>query len=370
MISSEPPRAGNRLSRRTKLLLLIAFTLVLFVLMVLVAELAVRIRATVKYGSTATAEDLYTTDERIGLRVAKAGLDTGRITTNRLGFRGPEIQVPKPANAVRLAFLGASTTWCAEVSGDDLTWPSIVTERLRELRPDRHWDYVNGGVPGYTVESSMLNLQHRIAALEPDAIVIYHATNDLSGELREIAFAQGLLESPSFKPMAWPARYSLLWELAEKNLRILFAQRAAAANASRLRLNTEQLGMQFRDDLTSLVREAQKHAPIVAVATFATQLRQGQSSAQMRKASESAMFYMPFMTPKSLTAAYDQYNSIIRQVARETGALLIDDLEKIPGTPQYFTDTVHFTDEGSRAMAERVLEALRHSSWNENSPAA
>ena len=70
--------------------------------------------------------------------------------------------------------------------------------------------------------------------LQPDIIVIYHATNDMSGELRELAVKQGLLAEGEFQEFSWPGRYSLLWNLVEKNLRIMAAQHASQEGRDRL----------------------------------------------------------------------------------------------------------------------------------------
>lgn len=67
---------------------------------------------------------------------------------------------------------------------------------------------------------------------------------------------------------------------------------------------------------------------------------------------------MPFVTPKLLIEGHERYNQIVREVAGETGALLIEGENEIPGDPIHFTDTHHFTDAGSRKMAERVSRAL------------
>ena len=86
-------------------------------------------------------------------------------------------------------------------------------------------------------------------------------------------------------------------------------------------------------------------------------------------ASSSALFYMPFLHPRSIVAAYRRYNDIIREVAMETGALLIEGEDDIPGDPEHFTDSVHFTDSGSRAMAARVSNAfVRDSRFKALSP--
>jgi lysophospholipase L1-like esterase len=348
----------ERLSSGTKWTILVGLAIALAVLVAVSAEVAIRVRQTRTYGTAATVENFYRLDERMDLRVPIPNLRIGHVATNSLGFRGPEIQVPKPGGTVRIAFLGASTTWCAEVSSNDMAWPHIVTEELRRDFPRAAIDYVNGGVPGYVMKSSLKNLQYRVAPLEPDVIVIYDATNDMSVELRELAAAKGLIRKPQVEPPSWLADHSLLWNLAEKNFRIWVAQHKAEANVGRLEVDPASLGERFRRDLTELVRAAQQQARVVAVATFSTQLRAGQDAEQQLRASASALYYMPFMSTSGLLASYDRYNRIIREVAAATGVVLIDGENDIAGDPRHFTDTVHFTDAGSKAMAGRVSRTL------------
>jgi lysophospholipase L1-like esterase len=348
----------NRLSTRAKIVIVAGLTAILMLVAVLCAEFAIRVRQKLRYGTQATVEDLYRVDARLNLRVPIANLKSGRIEINSLGFRGPEIVQPKPANTVRIAFLGASTTWCGEVSGNDKVWPHLVVKELQRSHSRSPIDYVNGGVPGYVVKSSLNNLTNRVAPLLPDIIVIYHATNDLSGEMRDVAAAKGVIPHAQFVPPHWLSNHSLLWNLAEKNYRVWISQRQVNANVGRLEVDARQLGGTFHRDLTELIRAAKQRSKRVAVATFSTQLRSEQSVEQQLSASASALYYMPFMTPRGLIDGYRRYNEIIREVATETGALLIDGENEIPGEPQHFTDTVHFTDAGSNAMAARVIRVL------------
>ncbi|MCL4747070.1 MAG: SGNH/GDSL hydrolase family protein [Burkholderiaceae bacterium] len=347
-----------RLSERAKWLLLALVTLGLLAALVVVAEVGLRVRQQLRYGIQQPAEQVYETDARIGLRVPKANLDTGRIQTNSLGFRGPEISGDKPAGAIRLAFLGASTTWCAEVSSNAAVWTERVAAQLASDFPNRRFDFVNGGVPGYTLRSSLLNLEHRIASLAPDVIVIYHATNDLSGELRELALAAGLISEARVGAQFWPSRYSLLWDLAEKNIRIALARRRAESGAGVLRADFSRIGEPFRGALTDLVRAAKAKAGIVAVATFSTRMRAQQPPDEKLRAASSALYYVPFMDPDGLIAAFARYNQIIREVARGESIILIDGEDDVPGDAAHFTDSVHFTDAGSAAMARRVAAGL------------
>lgn len=348
----------ERLSPAAKWLLMILVTVLLIGATVLAAEGAVRLRQTLKYGTAKTVDDFYTVDAIAGLRVPIAGMTSGRITVNRLGFRGPEITVPKPPGVVRIAFLGSSTTWCGEVSSNEKVWPHMVTSALQEVFPGARFDYVNGGVPGYTLAASLKNLEYRVGPLEPDVIVIYEATNDLSGEMRELAHAAHLIPHTKFVERSWLETHSLLLHLVVKNLAILRAQQAARENHGRLKIDPSQIGAEFRKELTALVEAARRRAKVVAVVTSSTQLRRGQSGEDQLQAAVSALFYMPFMSPSGLIEAYARYNEIIREVATHTGVLLIDGEDTIPGDSVHFNDTVHFTDAGSERMATRVTKAL------------
>jgi lysophospholipase L1-like esterase len=136
------------------------------------------------------------------------------------------------------------------------------------------------------------------------------------------------------------------------------AQQGAAAAKDRVVLDKARLGTGFDRDMRELVAVSEKGNRLVAVATFSTQLRAEQSTEARARAAVSALVYMPNMGLDGLLFGYGRYNDIIRNVAREKGALLIDGENDIPGDPAHFADTVHFNDAGSRKMAERVFDGL------------
>ena len=322
------------------------------------AELAVRVRQHIKFGSLLRIEDTYTVDAKSGLRIPVPGGSFGGIRINSLGFRGPELKVPKPASTVRIAFLGSSTTYCAEVSSNENAWPHLVAQALHA-----HWsgstvDYVNAGVPGYSVASSLQNLKSRVAPLDPDIIVIYEGHNDLSGNSFHLALKQGLVTGQTEQNLSWPARYSLLWYLVQKNLRIVSQQRTARATEAKLRFNKEDLTAPFYHDLTTLVDASKTVTPQVVLVTFSTQLRASQAAEEQTRAAVSSLYYMPYMSVDGLLEAYASYNEVLARVAQETGSILIGGENFIPGDAKHFVDSIHFTDLGSRAMADRVVRGL------------
>ena len=275
-------------------LIISSVLLVAALILAMMAEGAVRLRQYLKHGaSNGSVTTLYKTDEISGLRVLVAGARRGALSINQQGFRGPDIQWPKPAQTLRLAFIGASTTFCAEVSRLEETWPHLVTVVLKSKYPRQSFDYVNGGVPGYTVESSLKNLKFRIKPYSPDAIVIYHATNDFSADVRDHARAKGhLVERPQSD--SWIYRNSVLWSLLEKQVVMWKRQKHAAKESKNLfKFDPQKLSKAFERRLTALVQESKRTAKLVAIATFAPRLRGSLSSEERVKAAITAAYYTP-----------------------------------------------------------------------------
>ncbi len=349
------------LTRRKAGVLLAILLVASFVAMAALAEGAVRLRQYLRFGSASILDRAWVTDERLGLRVLVPNTQIGPVRINGLGFRGPDIPVVKPEETARIAFLGASTTYCAEVGGNDMTWPHLVTATLRERFEGAAFDYVNAGVPGYTVADSLKNLTARIAPLSPDVIVIYHATNDFSSDVRALARAKGFeVERPDSD--GWLSRQSMLWHLVVKNVQVMARQsRAASAERELFAFDAVALSRGFETRLEALVRNSQSVAPLVALATFAPRLRDGLDPRQREAAAVTAAYYMPHISIDGMIAGYKAYNDAIRRVARRTGALLIEAAEAIPPDAVHYNDSVHFLDLGSREMANTVSEALINS---------
>ena len=345
-----------QLSHRQKVVVSTVLVVLVIVIMLGLTEGAVQLRQWLSQGHAGKISDLF--EQQGDLRVLIPGAATRTISINSLGFRGPPLTQKKPAGTLRIAYIGASTTFCAEVSGNEMTWPHLVTEAVRTEYPGLGVDYVNAAVPGYTVKTSLLNFRRRVAPLQPDVTIIYHATNDLSWETRTLAVDQQVYERHGESGNSWLAEHSQLWYLVEKNLRINKVKDDVLKAGGRLEFSPSELGESFRRYLTQLVAEARQVSDIVALVTFSYQIRPGQTPEQQLTAAGSALYYMPFMDPPALLEAFQRYNQVIAEVADEAGAVLIEGESLIPGNSEYFNDTVHFNDAGSRLMADRVSAAL------------
>jgi lysophospholipase L1-like esterase len=356
------PTPPNRFERQPVWLrgsVVAATLLVMCVLVLLGAEAAVRIRSEIKHGGTFWGVDqTYEIDPATRLRMPIPNSRIGTIQINGFGFRSPPITREKPVGRLRIAFLGGSTTYCAEVSSDAMTWPALVVQALRRQWPALDLDYLNAGVPGYTVRDSLRRLDLQLASFHPDIVVIYHATNDLAANSYAMAHAQGVAPRRQEADIGWLGRHSLLVYLIDKNLEVIRLQHEASRSADKIALDQSRLDAKFRSDYTKLVAAGQNIAKLVVTVSFSPRLRASQTPEEQRKAAVTDLYYMPYMTLSDLLAGYAGYNRVIREVAKSRGALLVGDEDSIPADAQHYVDSVHFTDAGSRAMADRVARVL------------
>ena len=90
------------------------------------------------------------------------------FTTNRQGFRGPEIEAEKPDGLFRILAVGDSYTWGDGV-GDDAVWVRRLEERLRRCGPV---EVVNAGFVGRNTVGEADWLEQKGMALSPDLVLL------------------------------------------------------------------------------------------------------------------------------------------------------------------------------------------------------
>ncbi len=100
----------------------------------------------------------------------------GYPSHNSLGFRGPEVELEKPPGRLRIACLGASTTYGHELAWND-AWPAQLERLLRAEGVDA--EVINGGVPGWISLEMRVSLEVSVLPLRPDVVVVYEGRNEL-----------------------------------------------------------------------------------------------------------------------------------------------------------------------------------------------
>ncbi|HEX5757898.1 MAG TPA: SGNH/GDSL hydrolase family protein [Thermoanaerobaculia bacterium] len=359
MAASPEPLPRARLDSRRQRVLGWVFALGLLFLLLAALEGAVRARMWLLTGSFGPAHR-FEHDPASGLRIPVRNQRTAKVRTDSRGFRSPELDDPKPPGRIRLAFAGASNTFCVEASSNEATWPHLVWEGLGRRYPEVSFDYLNAASGGYAVEAIHRSLERRVAPLAPDVVVISFTNNDVVKDTRALARARGLYAGGK-ETGSWLARHSQLAFFLERNLRIRNRRAEALGTRGRLRFEPREISGVYRDRVAALLKAAQRTAPVVMATTFSYRARRGQSPAEQREATADAFYYMPYLTPETLLAAFEEYNRVVREAARDTGVLLVDLEHAVPGDDRHFADSVHFTDAGCLNAAALISRALADS---------
>jgi len=101
---------------------------------------------------------------------------------NSLGFRGEEIEAKKSDEEFRIVCIGGSTTYTTGVQDYKKSYPYLLQKELNQLG-FKHVKVINSGVGNWSSWESLINFQLRLLDLDPDLLVVYHATNDIQARI-------------------------------------------------------------------------------------------------------------------------------------------------------------------------------------------
>lgn len=257
-------------------------------------------------------------------------------TSNSLGFRGPEVAVPKPAGTYRIVCLGGSTTY-SNLVGDADTYPLRLQEILRERHPELDIEVVNAGVESYTTAESINNLAFRCLDLEPDAIVVYHACNDYRPR-RYANFDDAYLHYRKPWDGSTDDYENLGGDLGGINF---FIQHPSPDDNGSEPGNIARAGTRaYERNLKTLAGIAAVHGIQPLFVTMATS----------KKHSDAA--------DPSMYAGILEMNAAMKSVCDEIGVPCLDLAADFPTGDDIMLDAVHMSPEGCRLKAEVIADEL------------
>lgn len=300
----------------------------------------------------------------------------GENKHNSLGYRGDEIDLPKPSDRFRIVCLGGSTTYTTEIDDYKMSYPDLLEHELKQRGYD-NVDVINAGVGAWTTCESLVNLQIRVLDLEPDMIIIYHAVNDLlmrfvwpheayradnSGARQAPGmFMPGLLEHSTLcryvmirldivQPHSYLDRhftsapdtaYAGAFQTQKANgtypsgiFKETSAKQMLAANPP----------VYFTRNLENMVAIADSHGMTTVLATFAH---------------SDTVEGTPMVSSEEGKAALAEMNEAIKSVAQNTTAHLFDFAAEFPDDKQYYcSDGVHVTTEGVKVKARLFADYI------------
>ncbi len=304
-------------------------------------------------------------DQAWGLR-SEADRSYHTYRVNEHGFRGESFSLDKPAGVCRLVVLGGSAVFDLNASqGQD--WPRLLEADLRD-RGLVDVEVINAGIPGHASTDALGRLITRIWSLEPDVVLLYNAWNDIK-YFRDLSPESPLISlvephDPDANPFH-SYRGSLDWLLSRsqlyvklRNVYYLRKHRPGlegGQTARELATSYDDLGVrQYRLNVELFVAASRKIGALPVLMTQASLV----SPSTPEEAREEIAYDYPGLHHEALARAFGECNDVVRDVARETGAALIDPAGSLSGRPELFADHVHTTGEGSAALAEAAAGPL------------
>lgn len=280
-------------------------------------------------------------------------------TNNRRHRNGPDgtrdVEVPKPEHLIRVCCLGASTTdnYIGH-EGLSYSYPLELERILNERFPDRAIEVNNCGTMGYTSAEILVKFLLDTVDTAPDFVVLYHARNDLEASL-----------TPGFE-----SDYSH----ARRNLGEAYQQLRLSSRFPDLPLASYNLVMNsvFRQNIRYGIIEAVQNGrpdidrPFMGFDTYRRNIEHLIAVCAFRGIRLVLSTYcFHLFEPIREHPAYLKYrdgvareNEIVKELARLHGLPLVDCDALVPRDDRYFVDSIHFTPDGMKVLAEHVSAPL------------
>lgn len=153
------------------------------------------------------------------------------ITTNSLGFRGPEFEPLKPSHVYRVIALGDSFTMGFLVR-EDQTYPYLL-QQIGQAPQGNQLEVINAGISGYGTENELQLFRTRLVEFQPDMVVLGFVLNDVAGN--GVPLAERIAAAESQGMEAWRAepekyQYGISPRRIEFPFEALLKSRFAVAN--------------------------------------------------------------------------------------------------------------------------------------------
>ena len=108
--------------------------------------------------------------------------DLGSIHINNFGFRGPDFEVEKEDNTIRVFFVGGSTTLGPQSSSDNATISGYLEKFFNEIDMENYVQIVNAGKSGFNSLTERALIFDKIQYLNPDIVIVYDGWNNVRSD--------------------------------------------------------------------------------------------------------------------------------------------------------------------------------------------
>ncbi len=287
------------------------------------------------------------------------GTLTIKSTNNRL------FPLHKPAGDFRVVCFGGSTTHQG--------YPRLLEAELRRRLSDQKIEVINVGFSGYSTPHSLIELELDVISWQPDLVIISHNINDLLAayfpDFRpdySNKYRFGFFSVTDYKDIFTPWRvllqnFQLYWWFEYRLERL---ELRLHRDELRSTVHRRSYGMRppawparvFKRNLESFIALARMHGFKVVLAT--QPLEPSEEYFMRHYAHKPYNDIVVYPLHAEFVAHHHFYNGIIRQVASERGAGLVDNAAVMNGRTEYFIDSVHYSKAGMKRLTQSFADTL------------
>jgi lysophospholipase L1-like esterase len=254
--------------------------------------------------------------------------------TNSLGFRSPEIVLPKPEGIFRILCIGGSTTH--EAGGNAVTYPMRLEALLKEAFPEQPCEVVNAGIPGIFSRGHLRRL-HDYLQVEPDLIVAHLGVNDVLG----------IYSNPATN---LPAKSSRFLRLFAPSITAPDLDTFQNSLDSILGKNLRFLSEQFQREGIATVFASMPYPDPQAITKEQYQFFNYQGKRSWNLLAFSLDQYVSYIQIS---------NNLLKTIASETQSVYIPLAESMAGVTEVYNDFCHMTQPGIDAKAQIIFDAVK-----------
>lgn len=280
---------------------------------------------------------------------------------NSRGFKGPEVEVPKPGNVFRIVTIGNSCTFGP--SNDTLTYPRVMETMLNRYLHDNHCpmysriEVVNVGVIGYNYERVLKRLDEHLD-LDPDLITIYLGWN------QTIQRADPRKSQFMYRNLAlYRIFYHFFINRHETGLQEEYGKTTVYnpddPAVDSFRKYSFEYDIKDLDELMERISDSDT-ATRIAIISLA-----GMMDNKVRPDQRTMDLAHPLSSTNNLfvwDVLIKKYNYALKVYANEHNIIFVDFNEYAFRTlhprSYYFVDAIHFTDEGYRILGTFLAHQL------------
>ena len=287
----------------------------------------------------------------------KGKYQTCALKTNNLkffnGYNGNrEIKLPKPEGLFRINCLGASTTQ-NYISFEDKNYSyPMELEKILKEKLKKNVEVNNCGQGGYTSADILIRFLLQIVDTKPDVIVIYHAYADVRSYLTENFYSDYSHSRKNLGENYWKLK---LGSMVPKfpfnfinylnshwlpfNTRLSLDELVHKSRINDLKLSNDFTNglMAYKRNIQFIIDVCEKKKIKVILSTFCHFLHTEVKNEPLHKLYNEII---------------DEENKIMRELADKNNLKLVDNAKLLPLEEKYFVDTVHFSHEGMKKLAE------------------